>query len=107
MTKDAILEQARAMIRAEGTHDIAYRSLFGKLHIQSPRLYTCTCRPRKKRSFSPLAAPLPERMAPEFHYLQTKWASLMSCSLTVDLLEDVLPLKTNVMNVIGSMLPCA
>ena len=84
----------------KGNHEIVYRSLFGKLRIQSPRLYTCTCQLRKKRSFSPLAERLPERMAPEFRYLQTKWASLMSYGLTVDLLEDVLPLQTNVMTVV-------
>lgn len=84
----------------KGKHEIIYRSLFGKLRIQSPRFYTCTCQTQKKRSFSPLAERLPERMAPEFRYLQTKWASLMSYGLTVDLLEDVLPLQTNVMTVI-------
>jgi hypothetical protein len=84
----------------KGNHVIVYRSLFGKLRIQSPRLYACSCRRQDKKSFSPLAEQLPERMAPEFRYLQSKWASLMSYGLTVDLLEDVLPLQTNVMTVI-------
>ena len=84
----------------KGQHEIVYRSLFGKLHILSPRLYTCTCQPQQKRSFSPLAEVLPERTAPEFHYLQSKWASLMSYGLTVDLLEEVLPLHANISTVI-------
>jgi hypothetical protein len=83
----------------KGKHDIVYRSLFGKLRLESPRLYTCSCQPQEKKSFSPLAARLPERTAPEFHYLQSKWASLMSYGLSVDLLEEVLPLEANIATV--------
>lgn len=39
---------------------------------------------------------MPERTAPEFRYLQAKWASLKSYGLTVKLLEEVLPLSANV-----------
>ena len=39
-------------------------------------------------------------MAPEFRDFQTKQPYLMSYGLTVDLLEDVFPLQTNVMTVI-------
>ena len=84
----------------KGKHEIVYRSLFGKLNILSPRLYTCSCQSQEKRSFSPLAEMLPERTAPEFCYLQSKWASLMSYGLTVDLLEEVLPLHANISTVI-------
>ena len=84
----------------KGQHEITYRSLFGELHISSPRLYTCSCQPKEKRSFSPLAERLPERTAPEFRYLQTKWASLMSYGLTVDLLEEVLPLHASTTTVV-------
>lgn len=62
----------------KGMHEIVWRSLFGKLKIQSPRLYSCSCRPQAKKSFSPLAGLLTERSAPELLYLQTKWGSLMS-----------------------------
>lgn len=79
----------------KGKHEIVHRSLFGKLHILSPRLYTCTCQPQEKRSFSPLAEILPERTAPEFRYLQSKWASLMSYGVSVKLLEEVLPFEAH------------
>ncbi len=79
----------------KGRHEITYRSLFGKLHIASPRLYTFDCQPQEKLSFSPLAKRLSERTAPELLYLQSKWASLMSYGLTVDLLEEVLSLRAN------------
>ena len=56
----------------KGQKDIVFRSLFGKMEIPSPRLYTCSCQPQEKKSFSPLAERLPERTAPELLYLQTK-----------------------------------
>ncbi len=71
---------------------ITFRTLFGKMELQSPRFRTCTCQPQAKKSFSPLSERLPERTAPEFLYLQSKWSSLMSYGLSVDLLNEVLPL---------------
>lgn len=78
---------------------LVYRTLFGKLKLLSPRLYTCACQSQEKRSFSPVARLLTDRTAPELLYLQTKWASLMSYGLTVDLLEEVLPLRANTRSV--------
>jgi len=83
----------------KGEHEMVYRSLFGRLRISSPRLYTCCCQPQTKKSFSPLAERFPKRTAPEFLYLQTKWASLMSYGLTVDVLEEVLPLNASTSSV--------
>jgi hypothetical protein len=74
---------------------IVMRTVFGKLQLESPRLYTCVCQQNQKRSFSPLADRLPERTTPELKYLQTKWASLMSYGLTTDILEEVLPIQAN------------
>ena len=87
----------------KGQHDIVFRSLFGKMEIPSPRLYTCSCQPQEKKSFSPLAERLPERTAPELLYLQTKWASLMSYGLTIEHLEEVLPIQANVATVFRKM----
>jgi hypothetical protein len=87
-------------VRSEkGQHTIVFQSLFGKLSLPSPRLYTCSCRPQETQSFSPLAERLPERTAPELLYLQTKWASLMSYGLTVEHLKEVLPIQANVATV--------
>jgi len=83
----------------KGCHEIVFRSLFGKMTLQSPRLYTCPCQPQEKKSFSPLAECLPERTAPELLYLETKWSSLMSYGLTVEHLEEVLPIQANVATV--------
>jgi hypothetical protein len=48
----------------KGQHEIVYRTLFGKLRLDSPRLYACPCRPRERASTSPVAALLAERTAP-------------------------------------------
>lgn len=73
-------------------HSLIYRTLFGKLSLKSPRLYECNCQPQKQASFSPIAEALPEHIAPELRYLESKWASLVSYGMTVKLLEEVLPL---------------
>lgn len=74
---------------------ITMRTVFGQLRLDSPRFYACPCRREPEQSFSPLAQKLPERTTPELKYLQTKWASLMSYGLTVDILEEVLPIQAN------------
>ncbi len=86
----------RVEYSCKGTHGLTFRTLFGKMELPSPRFYSCSCHSQTKKSFSPLAERLPERTAPELLYLQTKWASLMSYGLTVDLLEEVLPLHASI-----------
>jgi hypothetical protein len=76
----------------KGHHPIVFRTPFGKLKLDSPRLYPCRCESDGGRSFSPLAELLPERTSPELVYLETKFAALVSYGLTVKLLEEVLPI---------------
>jgi hypothetical protein len=55
----------------KGKHQIVLRTLFGKLRLDSPRLYHCgCCSTEDYRSFSPLAELLTERTAPELTYLE-------------------------------------
>jgi hypothetical protein len=76
----------------KGKHQILLRTLFGKLRLDSPRLYHCgCCRKEERRSFSPLAELLPERTAPELAYLENKFAAVISYGLTAKLLAEVLP----------------
>jgi hypothetical protein len=72
---------------------IVYRTLFGKLHIQSHRLFHCQCQEQLTRSFNPVAKLLAERTSPELLYLESKFASLMSYGLSVKLLQEVLPIE--------------
>ncbi len=76
----------------KGVHSLVYRTLFGKLRLRSVRLFHCECQPVPTRSFRPLAQLLSERTAPELLYLESKFASLISYGLTVDLLQEVLPI---------------
>jgi hypothetical protein len=76
----------------KGKHQVVFRTLFGTVRLESPRLSPCgCCRKEGPRSFSPLAALLPERTAPELAYLETKFAALISYGLTAELLAEVLP----------------
>lgn len=80
----------------KGQHTIVYRTLFGKLNLNSPRLYDCPCQKHGRRSSSPLTELLTSHCTPELTYLQTKFASLMSYGLSVDLLSEVLPLANEI-----------
>src|SRR5712692_8666521 len=66
--------------------------LFGTLHLRSPRWHQCPCQPQTTRTFSPLAAALPERTTPELLYLESKFAGLVSYGLSARLLTETLPI---------------
>jgi hypothetical protein len=87
--------QCGARQHVKGQHTLVLRTLFGKLTLPSPRLATCPCQAAERQSFSPLAALLVERTIPELRYLQAKWASLVSYGMTVDLLEEILPIQVS------------
>jgi hypothetical protein len=65
-------------LACKGHHQIGLRTLFGKLTLSSPRLYTCSCLPQEKRSWSPVAALFAERSTPELLRQEVRWASLLS-----------------------------
>jgi hypothetical protein len=77
----------------KGKHQIVLRTLFGKLRLDSPRLYHCGCCSNEEhRSFSPLAELLTERTAPELAYLENKFSAMISYGLTAKLLAEMLPI---------------
>ena len=61
---------------------VVYRTAFGKCRLRSPRLYSrcahCGHRLHAAETFSPLATALPERSHPQWIWLQTRFASVMS-----------------------------
>ena len=77
-------------LKAHGSR--SFRTLFGTLTFQSPRLEHCDCKPHKTASFRPLSALLTEPVAPELLYMESKWSSLVSYGLSLDALQDFLPL---------------
>ncbi len=82
----------RRRLWRKGSYSVAFRTVYGTVALASPRLYRCPCRPGEKKTFSPLAALLTENTSPELLYLESKWASLISFGVTVDLLKNVLPI---------------
>lgn len=81
------------LLACKGHHQISVRTLFGKLTLSSPRLYTCSCWPQEKRSWSPVAVLFPDRSTPELLCQEVRWASLLSYGVTVKLLGDLLPME--------------
>jgi len=77
-------------LKAHGSRSL--RTLFGTLKVYSPRLEHCDCTRRKTSSFRPLSALLTEPVAPELLYMEAKWSSLVSYGLSLDALQDFLPL---------------
>jgi len=78
--------------RRKGSHPAQVRTVFGTISVKSPGLHQCACQPHPTKTFSPLAALLPEPITPELLFLETKWAALVSYGITAQLLHDVLPI---------------
>lgn len=76
----------------KGHHSIIFRTLFGNVTLDSPRLRHCRCASRRTSTFSPLVHLFTEHTSPELLYLQTKWSSLISYGMTAKMLKDVLPI---------------
>lgn len=70
----------------------SFRPLFGTFKLFSPRLEHCACTRRKTSSFRPLSALLTESVALELLYMEAKWSSLGSSGMSLDALQDFLPL---------------
>ncbi|MFT5520003.1 MAG: hypothetical protein ACI9IA_000590 [Enterobacterales bacterium] len=79
--------------RIKGSYDIQYRTLFGTVVVQNLRLYHCQCTEQSTKTFSVLNNWVSDHNSPELRYIETKWSSLMSYGMTVDLLKDVLPIN--------------
>jgi hypothetical protein len=77
-------------LKARGSR--SFRTLFGTLKFSSPRLEHCDCTRHKTSSFRPLSALLTESVAPELLYMEAKWSSLVSYGMSLDALQDFLPL---------------
>jgi hypothetical protein len=87
-----ICPQCGAKLSIKGKHTIQYRTVFGKVTIDSPQLRVCKCsRDTQGKSFSPLATAVPARTSPELEYLQVKWAAHLPYAVATALLKDILP----------------
>lgn len=79
-------------LTAKDTRSLVYRTAFGKAHLDSPRLYSrcakCGTVACYGQTFSPLALALPERTHPQWTWLQSRYASVMSYRLAQIFLRD-------------------
>src|SRR5260370_8769030 len=82
----------------KGKHQIVLRTLFGKLRLDSPRLYNCGCCSKEEyRSFSPLAELLTERTAPQLASLGNKLAARISDAVSRRSPAEAPPPSTNLL----------
>ncbi|MGH8338138.1 MAG: hypothetical protein ACRETL_15240 [Gammaproteobacteria bacterium] len=74
---------------------LVYRTTFGKASLQSPRFYArcsaCGFCSSDKGNMSPLAHALPQRVHPQWSWLQCRYASVMSYRLAQVFLRDAFP----------------
>ncbi len=80
-------------LRHKGYYPVTFHTLFGDVRLKSPRY----CLPRWEGSnglttISPLRKLIPDHIAPERLYLETRWASLVPYAAAAELLADVLPI---------------
>src|SRR5471030_2229561 len=84
--------QRAAALSIKAKHTIRYRTVFGKVSIESPQLRACKCRlDTGSKSLSPLALAIPLRVSPELEYLQVKWAAHLPYAVATALLKETLP----------------
>ncbi len=82
-----------ALLKMKAQGSRSFRTLFGTVKLDSPRLEHCDCTRRQTSSFRPLSALLTASVAPELLYMEAKWSSLVSYGMSLDALQDFLPLE--------------
>lgn len=84
-----------AQLGLKDTKTLVYRTAYGKSSRQSPRLYghcsKCSTCVGERETFSPLADALPQRVHPQWTWLQCRYASVMSYRLAQIFLRDAFP----------------
>lgn len=99
MTDQLSCSRCGSALAHKDSRSIVMRTVFGKVEIQSPRLWTCSCGAKQgepRRSMSPLSKAVPQRATPELEYLQAKWAAHLPDRQATDLLHEVLPLDKGI-----------
>lgn len=82
-------------LRSKGSYPITFHTLFGDVRLKSPRYYLPhSVSGNGPATISPLRKLIPDRIAPERLYLETRWASLVPYAAAAELLADVLPVES-------------
>lgn len=75
------------------------RTVYGKVMVNSPRLWSCACQrtvPTPRSVIHPLSKALTNRATPELEYLQAKWASHLPYRQATAMLKEILPLDKGI-----------
>ena len=70
IARTSVCPACGAQLACKGHHHLIFRTAFGRLSIDRPRLYSCRRCTGGVQTFSPLARALPERVSPEQQYLE-------------------------------------
>lgn len=80
-------------LRRKGSYPVTFQTLFGDVRLKSPRFHLPrTAGDTGPATVSPLRELIPDHLAPERLYLETRWASLVPYGAAAELLADVLPI---------------
>ena len=72
-----------------------FRTLFGDVELDSPRLHRCQCQDTAgPATVSPPRDLITDHVAPERLYLEARWASLVPYAAAAGLLADILPIAS-------------
>ena len=81
--------------RCKGSYPVVFRTLFGDVELDSPRLHRCECQDTTgPATVSPLRDLITDHVAPERLYLEARWASLVPYAAAAGLLADILPIAS-------------
>ena len=81
-----------APLHHKDSRSTVLRTVYGKVIVKSPRLWSCTCEQTtqtSRRVVHPLSKTLTRRVTPELEYLQAKWAAHLPYRQAPIMLKDV------------------
>ena len=86
-------EACGARRQSKGSYPVVFLTLYGDVRVASPRLRRCPCQGADgPATVSLLRNLIPDYVAPERLYLETRWASLVPYAAAAGLLADILPI---------------
>ena len=91
--------RCRAALSHKDSRSTVLRTIYGKVTVKSPRLWSCACQQTSsspRQVIHPLSKALPSRVTPELEYLQAKWAAHLPYRQATSMLKEVLPLDKGI-----------
>jgi hypothetical protein len=92
-------ENCGAALRHKDSRSTVLRTVYGKVTVKSPRLWSCACQGTARTEqgvVHPLSKALTRCVTPELEYLQAKWAVHLPYRQATNMLKEVLPLDKGI-----------